>query len=243
LVKARRQLAHGQFSSVNYSGPRIAYAIDFYGVAESAGGFKWILTVIDLFSREVVFIPTRSREAPEVVEVLLRCLVNVKGVPLFLVSDDAKEFLSKLVQGFADALGIRRITTKPYNPRGNAICESVHRFLGQCLTRLSLEERVTWDTRVNEFSFAHDTAFHDSLGCTPFEVGHGSLARTLTSSMILSDSDSKFSTTSDVKGFYGRLKIAAKEYHNLARTTAESVQAEQNARLDGSLFVRLFTIL
>ena len=138
--------------------------------------------------------------------------MNVKGVPLFLVSDDAKEFLSKLVQGFADALGIRRITTKPYNPRGNAICESVHRFLGQCLTRLSLEERVTWDTRVNEFSFAHDTAFHDSLGCTPFEVGHGSLARTLTSSMILSDSDSKFSTTSDVKGFYGRLKIAAKEY-------------------------------
>jgi hypothetical protein len=81
LVKPRRHVSHGQFRSVNYSGPRVAYAIDYYGVAESEDGFKWILTVIDLFSREVRFIPTKTREAVEVVQVLLREIVNIRGVP------------------------------------------------------------------------------------------------------------------------------------------------------------------
>ena len=38
LIQGRRNLAHGQFSSVQFTGPRLAYAIDFYEVAKSAAG-------------------------------------------------------------------------------------------------------------------------------------------------------------------------------------------------------------
>ncbi len=50
LVKARRNLMHGQFASLSFDGPRVAYAMDFYEVAESSAGYNWILTVIDMFS-------------------------------------------------------------------------------------------------------------------------------------------------------------------------------------------------
>ena len=49
IVKSRRNLAHGQFASVQVGGPRSTFAIDFYEVAESADGHKYVLTVIDLF--------------------------------------------------------------------------------------------------------------------------------------------------------------------------------------------------
>ena len=67
LWKETAWLAHGQFSSVVHTGPRQAYDIDFYQVAKSLAGFQWILTVIDLFSREVMFLPMKTRQATELV--------------------------------------------------------------------------------------------------------------------------------------------------------------------------------
>ena len=238
VVKPRRNVAHGQFASINYSGPRVAYAIDFYGVAESDAGFKWILTVIDLFGREIRFLPTKTRSAREVVEVILREIININGVPAYLVSDDAKEFLGKIVQGFADALGIKRITTKPYNARGNAICEAAHRFLGQCLTRLSVDERKVWEKFCNEFSFAHNTAYHATLGCTPFEVGHGAPAMTLTSSLVYDADDAG----DDVRGYYGRLRLSADTYRDIAAKCMLDAQNEQNARLNRGGRPRIYSL-
>ena len=90
INNGRRNLAHGQFSSVQAAGPRTAYAIDFYEVAMSAAGFCWILTIIDLCSHAVIFVPCKSREATEVVRALLRHVVNRKGIFLVLMCDEAK---------------------------------------------------------------------------------------------------------------------------------------------------------
>jgi hypothetical protein len=108
-MRGRRNLAHGQFSSVIYDGPRRAYAFDFYSVAKSKVGYAWVLTVIDLFSREVMFIPTFTRTAEEVVRCLLQHLINVKGVPQVFMTDEAPEFVGKLVEGLCAALKIKHI--------------------------------------------------------------------------------------------------------------------------------------
>ena len=50
---------------------RQAYGIDFYQVAKSLAGFQWILTVIDLFSREVMFLPMKTRQATELVQSMI----------------------------------------------------------------------------------------------------------------------------------------------------------------------------
>ncbi len=105
-----------------------AVAMDFYEVAESSAGYKWILTVIDMFSREVLFEPMMSRQADEVVSVLLRRVIHVKGVPVLLLSDEAREFVGKVLGGLTAALGVEHITTRAYNPRANGLCERVLNF-------------------------------------------------------------------------------------------------------------------
>ena len=246
IIKARRNLSHGQFSSMSFSGPRMGYAIDFYEVGESAAGFKWILTIIDMFSREVMFVPMKSREADEVVRELLRNLINVKGIPISLLSDEAREFTSKILNGLIRTLGVKRVTTRAYNARANGICERVHEFLGECLTRLAVEERSCWEHRVSEFSFAHNTAFHETLGCSPFELGHGTEARTMLSSIAQQGAMDVVDVLSpselEVRGYFGRLKAAAAVYNQIAKTNISRAQAEQNAQLNDGSRVRTYTV-
>ena len=233
-MRGRRNLAHGQFSSVIYDGPRRAYAFDFYSVAKSKVGYAWVLTVIDLFSREVMFIPTFTRTAEEVVRCLLQHLINVKGVPQVFMTDEAPEFVGKLVEGLCAALKIKHITTMGYDARRNAICERVHEFLGQCLTMLPKEEREHWERHLTEFSFAHDTATHDHLGqaFTPFEVGHGAEAKTIVSAPVAVPGEEDDATAI---GYFGRVKQAALTFREMAQENLRTAHELQNKRLnDGS---------
>ena len=232
-TRGRRNLAHGQFSSVIHDGPRRAYSFDFYGVAKSQAGHHWILTVMDLCSREVLFIPCFTRTAEELVRNLLHHVVYVKGVPELFMSDEAKEFTGKLVAGLCSSLGIQHITTKGYDARRNAVCERVHGFLGNCLVRLPEDRRPFWDQHLTEFSFAHNTVVHESLGFTPFEIGHGSEARTpVSAAAVLPSGDRPEDADDNAKGYYGRLKEAAALYRQLARDNLKSAQDEQNSRLN-----------
>ena len=114
---------------------------------------EWILTVIDLFSREVQFIPLFTRTAEEVLKTLLARVIFDKGVPSVFMSDEAAEFVGKLMKGLCSALGIKQMTTKAYNPRGNSICETVHKFLGSCLTSLPVDQRPAWPDRLGRTGF------------------------------------------------------------------------------------------
>ena len=93
--------------------------VDFYEVAESDKGYTQILTVIDLLSRWVRFIPQRSRTADETCQSLLEKLIYVSGVPLRFRSDENKAFLSHVMRGLELTLGIKHVTTKGHNARGN----------------------------------------------------------------------------------------------------------------------------
>ena len=225
IYQCRRNLKNNQFSSVIYEGPRTAYAFDFYGIAKSADGHQWVLTVIDLFSREVQFLPLKTRRAEETLRNLLKNVVHTNGVPSIFMSDEAPEFLSKLLAGLCSALGIRHITTKGYNPAANAICETVHTFLGKCLRMLPAVSRPVWPEHLVEFAFAHNTTKHEALGFTPFEIAHGVPARTVVDVMGMLEAKEAVPTKEHVTGYFGQIKQRAQAYKEMAKHN-QSLAAE-----------------
>ena len=235
LMNGKRQLAHGQFSSVVHTGPRQAYGIDFYQVAKSVAGYQWILTVIDLFSREVMFLAMKTRQATELVQSMIKNVVHVNGVFRILMSDEAKEFVGKLVQGLCTALNIKHITTMGYDARRNAICEAVHAFLGRCFVLMSEDQRGMWEHQTNAFAFAHNTVIHSTIGMTPFELGHGMPAVTLSNYAVAihnRQTDVKELDRDAAVGYYGRLKKAYAAYAAAAKRFTANAHEDQNLYLN-----------
>ena len=81
LTKVRERTAHGQYTSVQYSGPGVAVGIEFYSMMLSDDGMRAILTLCDLFSSWTVFCAVPDTTAVTAANCLLRNWIYVRGCP------------------------------------------------------------------------------------------------------------------------------------------------------------------
>ena len=96
--------------------------IDFKGPVPSSTPNKYILTVVDEYSRYPFAIPCPNMLASTV----LKCLAQIFtlfGLPDYIHSDRGANFLSAEVTNYLHSVGVATSKTTPYNPRGNSQCE------------------------------------------------------------------------------------------------------------------------
>jgi hypothetical protein len=91
-----------------------------------------------------------------------------------------------IVKKICAYLNIQQIVTGGHNPRGNAICERANQTVGNMIRKLSDKEYMQLKTHaIPAFQFAMNTTFHSSIGCSPFEAGHGIPAQTIAHATLL----------------------------------------------------------
>jgi len=121
-----------------------------------------------------------------VARTILRRIIFERGVPISLRSDNAPELMKGIVKKICGYLNIQQIVTGGHNPRGNAICERANQTVGSMIRKLSDKEYTQLKTHaVPAFQFAMNTTFHSSIGCSPFEAGHGIPAQTIAHARLL----------------------------------------------------------
>ncbi len=183
LAKVRRQKLQTDFDSLSPQAtykPRQHYGIDFYGLQ---GGE--ILVMVDLFTRETLLEWLPSRKQSLVVQIVMRRIIFERGVPFSIRSDNASELMRGVVQQLCSYLNISQILTGGHNPRGNAICERSNQTLGAMLRKLDDQQYKNLKFFIPAFQFAMNTTPHSTIGCSPFEAGHGLPAATLSSARLL----------------------------------------------------------
>ena len=171
LSKARKTIAHNQYSPTTYRKPRSTYGIDFYGVAESADGHTGVLTAVDLHTRFVQFIPVKNATADTVVRALQRISYE-RGNITTIVSDGSKSIVGKVVDAYCKAMGIQKISTF-YYPQGNAITERNHVILGEFLRRLPEGRRKYRTEDLPKLAYAVNMCTNSTTNYTPFELDTG----------------------------------------------------------------------
>ena len=157
--------------------PRADYGMDFYGLQKGE-----VLVIVDLFTREVIFIYLPNRSQDNVAKALLNRVIFTRGVPCVIRNDNAPELssLTGAVSAICEYLQIDQIRTGGHNPRGNAICERANQTLGAMIRKLSdYEYKNIKEIALPAFQFAINTTFNSAIGCTPFEAGHGLNATTI----------------------------------------------------------------
>ncbi len=102
--------------------PMERVSINITEMGSGAIGQKYVLTVIDHFSRFVNLYHMSTRTAETVVS-KLDMAVEAYGAPSLLLADNAREFCSEKLKAWCRENGIRLVHSTPYHPQGNAISE------------------------------------------------------------------------------------------------------------------------
>ena len=95
------------------------------------------------------------------------------GFPLFLHSDQGKEFDNTMVHKLSELLGRVKTKTTPYHPHSDGLVERFNRTLLAMLAIFVSREHDNWDDLLPFMMLAYNTAVHTSTGFTPHRLVFG----------------------------------------------------------------------
>jgi hypothetical protein len=133
-------------------------------------GYKYILTLIDLFSRYAWAEPLKDKSANEVAAAFRR--VFAKGrKPQRLQTDDGREFDNRAVQHLLNIENIRFFTVKSQFKA--AVVERFNRTLKTKMWRyFTRTGNHRWVDLLPDFITSYNSAVHRSIGVAPIEVNN-----------------------------------------------------------------------
>ena len=110
----------------------------------SKEGYKYILLIVDSFSKWPEAFPLKTMEAKEIAKVLYAEIFSRYGAPDVIVSDRGQNFISKLVTAVCEIFQVTRHRTSSYHPQTNSTCERMNSTIAQCLRAYVDKEQQNW---------------------------------------------------------------------------------------------------
>jgi len=143
--------------------------IDHFGPLErTADGYKYVLVVIDAFSKFVWLLPTKTTSSEEVIQGILS-IFNLFGYPKRIISDRGSSFTSTNFKEFVKEKNIRHVLTAVASPWANGQVERVNRFLKSTLAKMVPEEQE-WKNVIGKAQFVINNTLHKAVNATPSKI-------------------------------------------------------------------------
>lgn len=143
---------------------------EFIPYARENKGHKYILVVIDCYSKFLWTRPLKSKTAKVVVESLKQILKQARGrVPNNLQTDQGKEFYNKEFSLLMSKFNINHYST--YSVKKASIAERVIRTLKNKLYReFSLRGKYKWIDILDNVTKQYNNSKHQTIGMKPVQV-------------------------------------------------------------------------
>lgn len=136
-IKPRYANTHGRL--IKATAPLERLNIDFKGPLPSKSRNKYILTVIDEYSRFPFAFACKDMTSSTVINCLNEIFYTF-GTPMYIHSDRGTSFMSQEITQYLVSLGIACSRTTPYNPQGNGQVEHLNFTLWRTI-QLSLKSK------------------------------------------------------------------------------------------------------
>lgn len=134
---------------------------------------KYILVMIDRFTKWPECKPLRSQTAQKVAEAFIELVVCRHGIPNTIQTDLGSNFCSSLFQEVGKLLGVQHKFSTAYHPQSQGLCERFNRTLLSLLRAYTSSDHSDWDTFLPMLLMSYRTTKHSSSGFTPFELTYG----------------------------------------------------------------------
>ena len=149
--------------------------IDIVGPLPLSQGFRYLLTVIDRFTRWPEAIPLTDITAESIASAFISRLVSNFGVPSTVTTDRGSQFESSLFSLVTSLLGITRISTTAYHPSSNAMVERFHLQLKGSIK--AYQDTTKWIEILPLALLGIRNTIKADLHCTPAQLIYGTTLR------------------------------------------------------------------
>lgn len=155
----------------NVGAPFERLQVDILGpLPTSSSGNKYLLVVVDCFTKWPEAMPLKDKKANTVARSLVDQVFSRHGVPLELHTDQGRNFESKLFQEMAVLLGIKKTRTTPLHPQSDGQVERQHRTILDYLAKFICENQKDWDRWIPLYLLAFRSSKQEATGATPAEM-------------------------------------------------------------------------
>lgn len=132
-------------------------------------GFRYILTVINCFSKVADAIPLKDKSGKSVASAMEQIITRGNHKPTHLQTDDGKEYFNKVFSELMKKYNIKHYSTK--SEKKAAIIERFNRTLkGAMYKTFSQRGKHVWVDILPQLINKYNNTFHRTIGMSPFEV-------------------------------------------------------------------------
>ena len=158
-------------SNIPIGNPCEMLAVDILEVPVSRNNHRYLLVVMDYFTKWADAIPLHDQKATTITDAIVKLCGNF-GIPDVLHSDQGRNFESTLFHQMLQAFGIHKSRTTAYHPQSDGMVERFNRSLLQLL-RCYVDSEDDWERYLPLVLYAYRTAQHSSTGASPFQLMFG----------------------------------------------------------------------
>ena len=153
-------------------------AIDVVGPLRAIRGYKFIISIVDVYSKFSILIPARSHTATDIVHAIHHRVIPYFGVPYCILSDNGPEFTSEVYSQMGKLLGVKLVHSAPYRPQGNSVVERMHRTAKNLLrAKLEQQQIEDWPNTLPSIAMTLNITPHGDQQRSPSEILTGLIMR------------------------------------------------------------------
>ena len=155
-------------------------AIDFIGPLPLDNGYDTIITITDRMGSDIQIIPTVSTlTADKLAEIFFDKWYCENGLPLDIVSDRDKLFMSNFWKTLHKLTGVKLKLSTSYHPETDGSSERTNRTVIQCIRFAVERDQLGWVKALLKIRFDIMNTVNKSTGFSPFQLRFGRSPRVL----------------------------------------------------------------
>ena len=154
---------------VDYA-PMQDLSIDIKTMPQAFGGYHLLLVITCNQTNFTIAVPLRDRTAQTIAEALIYRVIYLFGPPRQIISDEATEFTSAIIQAILCMLNYRLKVISPYN-HGSSKCERQIRMISEIIMKHLWDKGQMWSWFTTTAAYAMNTFASEALsGLSPFQL-------------------------------------------------------------------------
>jgi transposase InsO family protein len=146
--------------------------MDFiFGLPRTQRGYGSIWVIVDRLIKVAHFLSVRTTySSAKLVELYMKRIVSLHGVPKKIVSDRGTQFTSQYWQKIHESLGTKLNFSITYHPQTDGQTERINQILEDMLRACTLQYGTSWDKSLPYAEFSYNNSYQKSLQMAPFEA-------------------------------------------------------------------------